>query len=54
MSELIVCLPKVLPRSQWVSAARMASEINPVNHPPIERLMQLYRDLIPTPCILPC
>ena len=49
MSELIVCLPKVLPRSQWVSAARMASEINPVNHPPIERLMQAIPGFSPHP-----
>src|SRR5258708_3405416 len=35
---VLVCLPKMLPRPQWVDAARTAVDINPVNHPPIERL----------------
>lgn len=38
MKDPIVCLPKMLPRNLWVSAARTATQINPVNHPPIDRL----------------
>src|SRR5438874_1513221 len=49
MSEQIVCLPKILPRHQWVSAARIASEINPVNHPPVERLMRVMPGFRPEP-----
>src|SRR5512143_4154879 len=49
MSEPIVCLPKVLPRSQWVSAARIASSINPVNHPPVERLVRVMPGFQPAP-----
>ncbi len=44
----IVCTPKSLPRHKWNVAAEMATEINPVNHPPIERMMQLSADFHPT------
>jgi len=47
-NKLIVCVPKSLPRAQWVAAARMASEINPVNHPPIERLARVMPGFVPT------
>jgi hypothetical protein len=47
MAEPIVCLPRVLPREQWISAARMASDINPVNHPPLERLGLVMRGFKP-------
>ena len=47
-SEPIVCLPKRLPRSQWVSAAKIATEINPLNHPPINRLMLVNKGFAPT------
>jgi len=36
----IVCLPRLLPRKKWEQAAKTATEINPVNHPPIERLVR--------------
>ncbi len=49
MSKLIVCLPRILPREQWISAARIASEINPVNHPPIERLAGVIAGFAPQP-----
>lgn len=49
MSDPIVCLPKMLPHNQWVSAARIASEINPVNHPPVERLMRVMPGFRPEP-----
>jgi hypothetical protein len=32
-SSAIVCLPKSLPKSQWIKAAARAAEINPVNEP---------------------
>ncbi len=38
MKDPIVCLPRMLPRTLWVSAARTATQINPLNHPPVERL----------------
>lgn len=49
MSELIVCKPKRLPLDQLVSAARNATEINPMNHPPIERLTRIMPEFVPNP-----
>jgi hypothetical protein len=46
--EALVCMPRMLPRRQWVAAARNAVEINPVNHPPIERLGLVQRGLVIT------
>lgn len=48
MSELIVCTPKQLHPSLWVSAARTATAINPVNHPPVERLVRVMRGFTPS------
>ncbi len=47
-AEQLVCAPKSLPRSQWIAAAAKASEINPANHPPIERLMATLPGFAPT------
>lgn len=49
MSEPITCTPKRLPRDLWVPAAKAASEINPLNHPPINRLMLVHKGFSPTP-----
>jgi hypothetical protein len=49
MSDPIVCSPKPLPRHLWVSAAVKASQINPLNHPPINRLMLVEKGFTPTP-----
>ncbi len=49
MSKQLVCSPKVLPRDQWVSSAQTATDINPVNHPPLERLVRIIPGFIPTP-----
>jgi hypothetical protein len=49
MPDAILCIPKQLSPHQWVSAARIASGINPVNHPPVERLMGVMRGFVPTP-----
>lgn len=49
MCNQIVCLPKMLPRDQWVAAAQMAVEINPLNHAPIERLGLVMPEFIPQP-----
>lgn len=46
---IIVCIPKALPPEMWVDAARTATEINPINHPPIERLV----DIMPGPAQIP-
>jgi len=39
MPEALTCIPKSLPRNLWVSAAKTAVAINPVNHPPLQRLL---------------
>jgi hypothetical protein len=49
MRGLIVCSPKSLPRATWVAAARTATNINPVNHAPVERLVGLIPGFIPQP-----
>jgi hypothetical protein len=41
----IVCLPRRLPRDQLMDAARNATEINPVNHPPLERLARIAPEI---------
>ena len=46
---VLVCLPKALPKAKWVEAARTASTINPINHPPIERLARAMPGFTPTP-----
>jgi hypothetical protein len=49
---VLTCTPKSLPRDLWEKAAQRAVEINPSNHPPIERItraipgFQLTRDRI--------
>ena len=45
----ITCTPKALPRNKIVEAAERARHINPVNHPPVERLMGVMRGFNPTP-----
>jgi hypothetical protein len=49
MKEPIVCQPRTLPREMWIPAAKMATDINPVNHPPIERLIRALPGFSPTP-----
>lgn len=48
IDERIVCLPKRLPRNLWVAAAEKASQINPLNHPPINRLMLVEKGFAPS------
>lgn len=48
MNEPIVCVPKALPRNLWIPAARTATEINPVNHPRLERLAMIMPAFQPT------
>lgn len=45
----IVCLPKILPTKKLVQAAQIATSINPLNHPPIERLARVMRGFSPNP-----
>jgi len=40
MPGQMVCTPKLLPRHKWQSAAKIATEINPINHPPVEQLVR--------------
>ena len=47
--EVIVCSPRSLPKEKLVHAARTAVEINPVNHPPLERLTRVMPGFSPTP-----
>lgn len=49
--QKIVCTPRFLPHDMWDAAARTAVEINPVNHPPVERMMGLVPDLSPRAAI---
>ncbi len=49
MPEQLVCAPKVLPQHKWQSAAQIARQINPVNHPPVERLVRALPGFSPTP-----
>src|SRR5262245_55331791 len=41
MGEQMLCKPKRLPRDRWVRAAALAREVNPLNHPPVERLTRI-------------
>jgi hypothetical protein len=47
--EIIVCTPKSLPQGKLVSAARVATEVNPVNRAPVERMAGLIRGFAPKP-----
>ncbi len=40
-SEPLVCTPRFLPREMWVSAARIATDVNPANHPSLEALSMI-------------
>ena len=44
-----ICTPKFLPRDKLVDAAARARQINPINHPPAERLMGIVRGFRPSP-----
>jgi len=48
METRAVCVPKRLPQSEWESAADTATKINPVNRPPIHRLMRIMPGFAPT------
>jgi hypothetical protein len=41
MPERLTCTPKRLPRDLWISAAKIAVDINPVNHPPLHPLLSV-------------
>src|SRR5580693_3768485 len=49
VSQVLLCLPKMLPRHKWLESAKIAREVNPVNHAPVERLTGLMRGFAPTP-----
>src|ERR1044071_5318566 len=45
----LVCTPRRLPEHLLISAARVATEVNPVNHAHVERMAQVVRGFAPTP-----
>jgi hypothetical protein len=47
--ERMTCVPKSLPRSKWIAAAEHASQINPTNRPPIERLVRAMPGFVAEP-----
>jgi hypothetical protein len=49
MASEIVCTPKSLPPELQIEAAKTASEINPVNHAPVERLARVLPGYVPKP-----
>jgi len=48
MDTPLPCTPKRLPQSEWEKAADTATAINPVNRPPIHRLMRIMPGFAPT------
>jgi hypothetical protein len=48
MANYIVCTPKYLPRNKWISAAKIARDINPANHPQLSRLQAVMPGFAPT------
>lgn len=49
MDTPLVCIPKALPRSQWVQAAEVAAQINPGNQPSLAHLARAMPGFRPTP-----
>jgi hypothetical protein len=47
--DALICKPKSVPRHLWIEAARRATEINPINHAPVERLMRAMPRFAATP-----
>jgi hypothetical protein len=48
MDTPLPCTPKRLPQSEWEQAADTATAINPVNRPPLHRLMRIMPGFAPT------
>jgi Astacin (Peptidase family M12A) len=49
MTKFIACQPRRLSRRLLVAAAATATAINPLNHPPVERLTRVMPKFRPTP-----
>jgi hypothetical protein len=49
MKVTLVCTPKHLPVEKLVAAAKTATQLNPLNHAPMERLTRLMPGFAPTP-----
>ena len=49
MAEPLVCTPRQLPKAKLVDAARIARQVNPLNHPHVEQLTRLMPAFKPTP-----
>ena len=45
----MICTPRRLPEDLLVAAAKTAVDVNPLNHPPVQRLTRLMPDFVPTP-----
>jgi astacin (peptidase family M12A) len=52
MDTRLVCTPKRLPRELWEKSAVTATAINPVNQPPVHRLMRIMPGFTPTKAAL--
>jgi Astacin (Peptidase family M12A). len=52
METRLVCTPKRLPRDLWEKSAATAAAINPVNYPPVQRLMRVVPGFTPTKAAL--
>lgn len=49
MAEVLTCTPRYLPREKWIEAAKIAVNINPLNHAPVERLAAVIPGFRPQP-----
>lgn len=49
MYPLIVCSPRRLPLETMVAAAKTATNINPLNHTPLQRLARVVPNFVATP-----
>src|SRR3954447_20486428 len=46
---VLVCTPRRLPVEKLQRAADIARRVNPLNHPPVERLVRVMADFRPSP-----
>jgi hypothetical protein len=49
MKISLVCIPKRLSKDKLVAAAKTATDMNPFNHAPVERLARIMPGFMPTP-----
>lgn len=49
MDTCICCTPKRLPRDLWISAAKQAVAVNPLNYPPLHLIQRVSKKFQPIP-----